>query len=130
MWNYLYNDTTGELISEDSTYIGTIADHSVTSYEDRQGQGATVWDAPSRSFIPATPNTRILKPEFYKRVGLARFGALIVAAKGEVELESVLAYLNAFDVINLADPETVYGMSVVVAKGVWTQADVDEILSV
>ena len=126
MHYYIYRNSDNELISDSADVIAQKEGYTVISFEDRQ---AGIWNKETLSFDPYQEVKRYPKSTFYKNVGIARFGKVMAASKNDIEVETLLEYIKGLDNIEPDDPELVYGISLLVAKGVWTQAEADEVLS-
>jgi len=123
----LIETATGRNTSQSSVPIENIkAGFHVIETADNIG----IWNEATLQFDPTPENKRIVKSTFYKNIGIGLFGKVVAASKSDVEIEILLEYIKGLDTVNLEDPELLYGLNLLVSKGVWTQAEMDGVLSV
>lgn len=128
MFYYLYLKSSGELISDSSKSINAPDDsYAVKSFSERQ---KGVWNTSALVFDAVPSPTVFPKSSFYKKVGLTLFGKAVAAAKNDIEFEILLEYIKGLDTVDFNDEELIYGVNLLVSKGVWTQAELDGVLDV
>jgi len=116
---------TGKNISQSSVPITKVKDgFHVVETADNIG----LWNESTLQFEPYPENKRIAKSSFYKKIGIALFGKVVAASKTDVEIEVLVEYIKGLDTIDLNDGELLYGLNLLVTKGVWTQAEMDKVL--
>ena len=120
----LIETATGKNVSQSSTAIPSPKEgFHVVETADNVG----VWNEATLVFDPSPVSKRYMKEDFYKNVGLVQFNKVVVAAETDVEVKALLMYLSGLKTVDLEDAELVYGIGLLVTKGVWTQAEADTV---
>lgn len=121
----LIETATGRNHSQSSALIDNIkSGFHVIETADNVG----VWNESTLTFDPSPISKKMPKSDFYKKIGMMLFGKVVVGAKTDVEIEVLLGYIQGLETIDLEDPELLYGLNLLVAKGIWTQAEMNGVL--
>lgn len=94
MWHYLYRAADGALVSESEKPIDAPDGFVVKSFDARQGQGGTQWDAATKTFVPASAPRRISPIAFIDRFTVEERIAVRERAKSDPIIEDYLHRLD------------------------------------
>lgn len=123
----LVETATGRNISQSSEPISNVkVGFHIVETADNVG----IWNESTLQFDPIPVKNVLVKSSFYKKIGIGLFGKVVAASKTDVEVEVLVEYIKGLETIDLDDPELLYGLNLLVTKGVWTQAEMDGVLSV
>lgn len=123
----IYEESDGSLVSTTSllNFLPLRDGIAYVEVPDVSKRGS--WLPGSLSFDVWRKSPIIRRSDFYKRVGLDRMHKINTAAQSDPLLKSYLLYVAGLDIINTASQEYTGGMLYLVATGVLTDTDIQEI---
>lgn len=120
-WNYLYDATTGALISETTADINPVpAGRAVATFADRQTGKA--WDPVAHTFSepPVVKPKVVSNSVFLQRMTPEERIGVRTLAKTDAIAEDFMQLLNASAEVHLDNPNVSMGLGYLVSKGCLT----------
>lgn len=122
MWHYLYRVADGVLLSESDQAIDAADGCAVASFDARQGQGGTQWDAATHAFVSAPGPRQLVPTTFIDRFTMPERIAVRELAKTDTIVDDYLQRLNlkaaCNESVDLDSVNTIGGLAYLETAGV------------